>query len=193
MSLTTGDRRKIVHRSGGNLTKALNLTKNAIDSQLSSGALNGWSDTLGDTQSIQGMLGTQIPAFDAWYTAWRGAEPPEPPEADCLGVFGSFSKYQSELMDTTSIPRLARNNFAAMTLLAGMYENLYTIGLALETTAPGLKEVAKQGLEAVTPIFRSLSETVCTAAVRDLHNQDGSISMANASTAIGATQPAWGW
>ncbi|MEM1056279.1 MAG: hypothetical protein AAGI52_12205 [Bacteroidota bacterium] len=185
------DRRRVVHQVTSNVLQTLASTKTAIDTQISSGSLTGWTNVSANVTSIQTMLIAEYPPLLTWYNTWRGKEAPEPPAPDFPGVFGTFAQYETNLKVTTDIVRLARNDYAAMSLIAMAYEELYSVGLALDATAPGLKEIALGGLGACVPIIESLSETVCVATIRALHNEDSTIPMSLAATAVANTQSAW--
>lgn len=185
------DRRKVIHRGSANVLATLSVTKDGIDEQVSSGDLNAWPSIDTDASNFQSMLAAQHAALNTWYTAWRGTDPVEPPDPAYLGVFGTVAAFKTNLKNTGSIPRLARNDYTSLSMIAMAYEELYTIGLALASDAPGLTTVAMNGLAATIELIKSVSQTMCTVTVRDLHNQDNTIPMSDASTAITNTQAAW--
>ena len=191
MAISPEDRRKIIHHHAANVIGVMNETESAIDDQATSVGSASWPAVAADIASMRTMLSTQKAALQTWYNTWRNGDPAEPAQPTYLGVFGTPEAYVNNLEDAASIPTLTRNNYAAMSLIAMALENLYSIAIALETNAPGLKEVAMDALEATIPIVESLSETVCTATVRALHDQDSTIPMSAATTAIQDTQAAW--
>lgn len=191
MALSPEDRRKIIHHRTANVIGVLSETQSAIDDQATSVASASWPATAADIASMQSMLSAHKAALQTWYTTWRNGDPVEPAQPAYLGVFGTPSAYVNNLENAGSIPTLTRNNYAAMSLVAMALEDLYSVAVALETGASGLKEVAMDALEAAIPIVESLSETVCTATVRDLNRQDSTIPMSAATTAVQDTQAAW--
>lgn len=185
------DRRKPIHRGSSNVLATLSITKDAVNDQLASGILDAWPAAKADAQAFQSMLTTSHATLETWYTTWRGAEPPEPPDPAYLGVLGTVTAYKNNLKNTASIPRLGRNQYTALSMIAMAYEELYSIAVALVADAPGLKPIAIRGLEDTIVIIKNASKTACTVTVRDLHNQDNSIPMSDADTAIADTQAAW--
>lgn len=193
LSMANPDRRKVVHQLTANVIGVLDQTQNAIDHQAASSALTGWPYATSDVSQIQSALTTHKAALESWYTTWRGSEAAYTADPAYLGVFGTVSAYKNNLKDMGSIPRLSRNDYAAMSLLAMAYEELYSVAVALKEDSDGLKPVALSGLQAIIGLVRSISETVCTTTVRKLHNDDSTIPMSHAQTAITATQNEWGW
>ena len=186
------DRRKIIHRICANVMGTEAAMTSSINTQNNSSAVAAFPAAAADVSSIKSTIASLNSDLDAWYTNWRGSDPVEPADPDFLGVFGKVGVFQDKLKDTDPMMRLVRNDYAVLAMLAQAYEQLYTVGIALETDCPGLKTVALDGLKDVVTLLESLRETMCSVRVRDLHNQDNSIPLSDAATAIAGIQTAWG-
>jgi hypothetical protein len=185
------DRRKIIHRICANVMGTELAMTPSINIQASSAAVAAFPSAAADVSAIQSTLSALHTTLDDWYKTWRDTDPVEPPDPAFLGVFGSVAAFQNNLKETDPMMRLVRNDYAAIAMLAQAYEQLYTVALALETDCPGLKTIALDGLKDLVPILESLRDTMCEVQVRDLHNQDGTIPMSTAATAIADIQTAW--
>lgn len=185
------DRRKPIHHVSSNVSRSLQIIHDAMDAQINSGDLSGWNDTLSSTKDARTALAALRSSLDSWYTSWRGSEPAEPFQPAFLGAFGTEAAFTSNLEDTSSVVRLVRNNYEALSMLAMAYEEMVSVGIALDSESPGLKALALNGLGDLVPLIETFSETMCTATVRALHNEDSSIPMADAAAAVSATQAVW--
>ncbi|OZC02546.1 hypothetical protein BSZ36_05880 [Rubricoccus marinus] len=174
-----------------NVMSLANDAASAIAIQAASPVTAGFPSAATDTASLNTLVPSLKTDLNTWYTAWRGKEPIEPPEAGFLGVFGTSTNFSAALGAVTPMMRMVRNDYVYAGSLAMAYEQLYSVGLALKVTAPGLDALAMTGLESIIPVVRSLSETMCRVTIRDLHNQDGSIGMSIATDAVTDTQAAW--
>lgn len=185
------DRRKIIHRIVSNILGTEEKMSGPINTQSSSSVTAAFPAAAADVTSIQTTVTALHTNLLAWYTTWRGSEPAEPFDPEFLGVFGNIGAFKGNLDEVDPITRMVRNDYTTISMLAMAYEQAYSIAVALESDCPGLKTVAIDGLKDLVPIVRSLSETMCSVTVRELHNQDSSIPMSDADKAITATQNAW--
>lgn len=163
----------------------------AIVDQESSSVTAAFPAAYGDVVDIQAEVTALRTDLLAWYTAWRGAEPAEPATQSFLGVFNNSTSFVAKLEKVSPVTRMIRNDYTTMSMLAMAYEELYSIAVALDKEAPGLMDVALDGLKAIVPVIQSLSETMCTVTIRELHNEDSTIPMSDAAVAISATQIVW--
>ena len=185
------ERRKIIHHICANVMGTETASLSSINTQVSSGATAAYPAVSANVSSIQSTLGAMKSTLDTWYTAWRGTEAAEPPEPAFLGVFGSVSSFTSELDETTTLVKLVRNDYTVLSMLAMAYEELYSIALAYETEAPGLKTIALDGLKDLVPLIESVSETMCTITIQHLHSVDDDVPLSLAAAAVAATQTIW--
>lgn len=185
------DRRKIIHRITANVLGTEEKMATPIATQSSSSATAAFPSAASDVASIQTTVTALHSTLNTWYTTWRGSDPIEPFDPEFLGVFGSIGAFKGNLDEVDPMTRMVRNDYTTISMLAMAYEQLYSVALALEADCPGLKQIAIDGLKDLVPIVRSLSETMCTVTIRTLHNEDSTIPMSDATTAIADTQNAW--
>lgn len=185
------DRRKIIHRICANVLGTEEKMSTPIATQSSSSVTAAFPAAAADVASIQSTVTALHSTLNSWYTTWRGTDPVEPYESEFLGVFGSIGAFKGNLDEVVPMTRMVRNDYLTISMLAMAYEELYSVAVALETDAPGLKAVALDGLKDLIPIIESISETMCTVTIRQLHNEDSTIPMSDAAIAIADTQNAW--
>ena len=185
------ERRKIVHHICANVMGAEDVVLGCANVQAASSVTASFPAAAANVASMQTTLASLKSTLNSWYTSWRGPDPVEPADPAFLGAFGSVSSFTSKLNEADPMVRMVRNDYEVLGMLAMAYEEMYSIALALETDAPGLKLLALNSLKDLVSLIESVSETMCTVTIRDLHNQDSSIPLSLAADAVAATQAAW--